>query len=62
MLGRRTSRAIVFAADGRARREIQPSNHRLKPGDATRRYESATARATRPHTTNTRCINTIERT
>ena len=33
MLGRRTSRAIVFAADGRARREIQPSNHRLKPGD-----------------------------
>ena len=30
MLGRRTSRAIVFAADGRARREIQPSNHRLK--------------------------------
>ena len=26
MSGRRTSRAIVFAADGRARREIQPSN------------------------------------
>jgi hypothetical protein len=30
MLGRRTSRVIVFAADGRARREVQPSNHRLK--------------------------------
>jgi len=63
MSGRRTSRVIEVAADGRARREVQPSTHRLKPGDATRRYESATARATRPHThTKKRCINTIERT
>ena len=61
MLGRRTSRVIVFAADGRARREVQPSNHRLKPGDAARR-RSATARATRPHTHTKKRCNTIERT
>ena len=33
MSGRRTSRAIEVAAFGQRRREIQPSNHRLKPGD-----------------------------
>ena len=52
---------------GRRLRSTSPRDSTVKSSVeagrcATRRYESATARATRPHTTNTRCINTIERT